>query len=59
MELQYCQLVTIILSQEQRAKLQTSIAKVQRGRVKWPIKRNETKSMHTDFTNKGIEHKPV
>uniref|UniRef100_A0A1B6CGK2 Reverse transcriptase domain-containing protein n=1 Tax=Clastoptera arizonana TaxID=38151 RepID=A0A1B6CGK2_9HEMI len=40
-------------------KLQTAINEIKRWTVKWRIKLNETKSVHVDFTNKRIDHKPV
>jgi hypothetical protein len=44
---------------ESTEKLQASITKVQSWTRKWRIKLNETKSVHIDFTNKRIEHKPI
>ena len=44
---------------ESTAKLQAAITKVQSWTRKWRIKLNETKSVHIDFTNKRIEHKPI
>jgi len=44
---------------ESTEKLQTAITKVQSWTRKWQIKLNETKSVHIDFTNKCIEHKPI
>ena len=44
---------------ESTEKLQAAITKVQSWIRKWRIKLNETKSVHIDFTNKRIEHKPI
>jgi hypothetical protein len=44
---------------ESTEKLQTAVTKVQRWTRTWRIKLNETKSVHIDFTNKRIEHKPI
>jgi len=44
---------------ESTEKLQAAITKVQNWTRKWRIKLNETKSVHIDFTNKRIEHKPI
>ena len=44
---------------ESTEKLQASITKVQSWTRKWRINLNETKSVHIDFTNKRIEHKPI
>jgi len=44
---------------ESTEKLQAAITKVQSWTRKWRIKLNETKSVHIDFTNKRIEHKPI
>jgi predicted GIY-YIG superfamily endonuclease len=44
---------------ESTEKLQTAVTKVQRWTRTWRIKLNETKSVHIDFTNKCIEHKPI
>jgi len=46
-------------STEPTEKLQAAITKVQGWARKWRIKLNETKSVHIDFTNKRIEHKPT
>jgi uncharacterized protein YpmS len=43
---------------ESTEKLQTAVTKMQRWTRTWRIKPNETKSVHNDFTNKRIEHKP-
>lgn len=40
-------------------KLQTAIEQVHNWTKKWRIKLNETKSVHVDFTNKRLVHKPV
>jgi uncharacterized protein YpmS len=44
---------------ESTEKLQTAVTKVQRWTRTWRIKLNETKSVHFDFTNKLIKHKPI
>ena len=44
---------------ESTEKLQAAITKVQSWTRKWRIKLNETKSVHIDFINKCIEHKPI
>ena len=44
---------------ESTQKLQAAITKVQSWTRKWRIKLNEAKSVHVDFTNKGVEHKPI
>jgi predicted GIY-YIG superfamily endonuclease len=44
---------------ESTEKLQAAFTKVQSWTRKWQIKLNETKSVHIDFTNKYIEHKPI
>jgi uncharacterized protein YpmS len=44
---------------ESTEKIQTAVTKVQRWIRTWRIKLNETKSVHIDFTNKRIEHKPI
>jgi len=44
---------------ESTEKLQAAIAKVQSWTRKWRIKLNETKSVHIDFANKRIDHKPI
>jgi hypothetical protein len=44
---------------ESTEKLQTAVTKVQCWTRTWRIKLNETKSVHIDFTNKCIEHKPI
>ena len=43
---------------ESTEKLQKAIAEVQRWTT-WRIKLNETKSVHIDFINKRIQHKPI
>ena len=44
---------------ESSEKLQAAITKVQSWTRKWRIKLNEAKSVHADFTNKRVEHKPI
>jgi uncharacterized protein YpmS len=44
---------------ESTEKLQTAVTKVQRWTRTWRSKLNKTKSVHIDFTNKRIEHKPI
>ena len=44
---------------EPTEKLQAAFTKVQSWAREWRIKLNETKSVHIDFTNKRIEHKPT
>ena len=44
---------------ESTEKLQAAITKVKSWTRKWRMKLNETKSVHIDFTNKCIEHKPI
>jgi hypothetical protein len=44
---------------ESTQKLQVAITEVQRWTRKWRIKLNETKSVHIDFTNQRVEHKPI
>jgi hypothetical protein len=44
---------------ESTQKLQIAITEVQRWTRKWRIKRNKTKSVHIDFTNQHVEHKPI
>jgi len=44
---------------ESTEKLQAAITKVQSWTRKWQIKLNEAKSVHVDFTNKRVEHKPI
>lgn len=44
---------------ESSKKLQIAIADIQSWTKKWRIKLNEGKSVHVDFTNKRIEHRPV
>jgi hypothetical protein len=44
---------------ESTQKLQMAITEIQRWTTKWRIKLNETKSVHIDFTNQRVEHKPL
>jgi uncharacterized protein YpmS len=44
---------------EPTQKLQMTITAVQRWTRKWRIKLNKTNSVHIDFTNQRVEHKPV
>jgi hypothetical protein len=44
---------------ESTEKLQTAVTKLQHWTRTWQIKLNVTKSVHIDFTNKLIEHKPI
>jgi hypothetical protein len=44
---------------ESTQKLQMAISEVQRWTKKWRIKLNKTKSVHIDFTNRHVEHKPI
>jgi hypothetical protein len=44
---------------ESTQKLQMTITEVQRWTRKWRIKLNQTKSVHIDFTNQRVEHKPI
>jgi hypothetical protein len=44
---------------ESTQKLQMAITEVQRWTRKWRIKLNNTKSVHIDFTNQRVEHKPI
>ena len=44
---------------ESTEKLQTAIVEIQRWTENWHIKLNKTKSVHIDFKNKRVEHKPV
>lgn len=44
---------------ESTEKLQNAIVQIQNWTKKWRIKLNDSKSVHIDFTNKKIEHKPV
>ena len=41
------------------SRAQAPITKTQSWTRKWRIKLNETKSVHIDFTNKRIDHKPI
>jgi hypothetical protein len=44
---------------ESTQKLQMAITEVQHWTRKWRIKLNKTKSVHIDFTNQRVEHKPI
>lgn len=44
---------------ESTEKLQNAINRVQLWTKKWRIKLNESKSVHVDFTNRNLSHKPV
>lgn len=46
-------------NEEAAIKLQRSINKIQDWTLKWRIKLNQTKSVHVDFTNQRIVHKPI
>jgi hypothetical protein len=40
-------------------KLQSALNKIAIWTKKWQIKLNKSKSVHTDFTNKGIAQRPI
>jgi hypothetical protein len=44
---------------ESTQKLQIAITEVKRWTRKWQIKLNNAKSVHIDFTNQCVEHKPI
>lgn len=46
-------------NKESTETLQRAMTKIQNYTKKWRLKLNEAKSIHVDFTNKKIDHKPV
>jgi hypothetical protein len=44
---------------ESAQKYQMATTEVQRSTRKWRIKLKKTKSVHIDFTNQRVEHKPI